>query len=183
MDQRIDNTYAALQSSMRGMLAKSTWDKITIQDLCTNAGVSRTTFYTHFKDKEDLLDSLLLMFEGAMLTDNNSRSLSKTGTFRFLPILLNHVHGNRQLFAKTNSSIGGYPVATRFVKMIGKLVEAEINEAPGLRNTNSVTQHFIAGGIYNALVKWSASSDDTTHLSILNDIDGQIKQLLCSERV
>lgn len=178
MDQRIDKTYTALQSGMRGMLATATWDEITILDLCKKAGVSRTTFYTHFKNKEDLLDSLLLVFEKAMLADNNERSLSKTGTFRFLPILLNHVNGNRQLFAKTNSTINGYPVAIRFVNLIGKLVATEIAEAPGFNNTNSTTQHFITGGIYNTLVKWCASSEDATHLRVLNEIDLQVKRIL-----
>ena len=178
MDQRIDKTYTALQNSMREMLATTTWDDISILELCKNAEVSRTTFYTHFKNKEDLLDSLLLMFERAMLSDNNARSLSTTGTFKFLPILLNHVNGNRQLFAQTNTTMAGYPVAIRFLKMISNLVAIEIEETPALKNTSNTTQHFIAGGIYNTLVKWSASSQDATHLTILNDIDLRVKQFL-----
>jgi len=102
---------------MRDLLGKTTWGDITIQALCKSAGVSRTTFYNHFKHKEDLLDSLLLMFERAMLTDNNGRSLSTTQTFRFLPLLLNHVNGNRQLLSKSNTLMEGYPVAIRFAQL------------------------------------------------------------------
>lgn len=178
MDQRIDNTYTALQTSMREMLATSSWGEITILALCKKAQVSRTTFYAHFTNKEDLLDSLLLMFEKAMLSDNNARSLTKTRTFRFLPILTNHVHGNRQLFSRSNTSIEGYPVAMRFAKMISRLVETEIEEAGELLDLNGATRHFIAGGIYNALVHWSTCSEDATHLRILKDLDSQTKQML-----
>jgi len=163
---------------MRELLGNTTWDGITIQALCESAGVSRTTFYSHFKHKEDLLDSLLLMFEQAMLTDNNARSLSTTKTFRFLPILLNHVNGNRKLFSKTNTEAEGYPVAKRFSQLIDRLVAAEVIEAQGHIDLNSAAQHFVAGGIYNALVQWSANTKDDTHLNLLNDMDSHIKKLL-----
>jgi len=178
MDKRIESTYNLLQNSLRELLGKTTWDDITIQALCDGAGVSRATFYNHFKHKEDLLDSLLLMFEQAMIADNNGRSLSTTQTFRFLPILLNHVNANRQLFAKTNMEVEGYPVATRFSQMINRLVTAEVNDTENHSAQNSNTKHFIAGGIYNALVHWSANTGDDTHLNILNDMDSYIKKLL-----
>jgi len=178
MDQRIENTYTLLQNSMIALLGKSTWDDISIQALCDTAGVSRTTFYNHFKHKEDLLDSLLDMFEQAMLTDNNARSLSTTQTFRFLPILMNHVNGNRKLFSQTNTQMEGYPVASRFAGLIAKLVATEINEAGLHASLNKAAQDFIAGGIYSALVHWSASTEDGTHLNFLNEIDLQIKKLL-----
>jgi len=163
---------------MRELLGKTTWDKITTLALCESAGGSRTTFYNHFKHKEDLLDSLLLMFEKAMLEDNNARSLTTTKTFKFLPILLNHVNGNRLLFSKSNTQLQGYPVAMRFVKLINKLVATEVYEAGEHVSLSDTAQHFIAGGIYNALVQWSGNTNDDTHLKILSEIDLQIKKLL-----
>lgn len=171
MDQRIENTHNVLQSSMRELLGQTTWDKITVQSLCQCAGVSRTTFYSHFKDKDDLLDSLLEAFEKAMLSDKNGRSLDQTGTFRFLPILANHVNGNRKLFAKSNSTANGYPVARRFKSLIERLVAAEFNEVSGTNKVNLTAQNFIAGGIYNALVQWSRVSNDATHLTLLAELD------------
>ena len=178
MDKRIENTYTLLQNSMRDLLGSTTWDDITIQALCESAGVSRTTFYSHFKHKEDLLDSLLKMFEQAMLSDNNARSLATTKTFRFLPILLNHVNGNRKLFSKTNTETQGYPVAKRFSQLIDRLVATEVIEAHDHIALSSTAQHFVAGGIYNALVQWSANTNDDTHLTLLNDMDLLTKKLL-----
>lgn len=174
MDQRIENTYTALQGSMRELLGQSAWDEITVRMLCDRAGVSRTTFYSHFNNKEDLLDSLLDMFEAAMLAANNGRSLEQTQSFTFLPLLVGHVSGNRALFAATNQEVDGYPVAVRFRRLIEKLVATELAEFRANSSSN-YSQSFIAGGIYWCLVTWCGSSKDATHLKLLEEIDGYVR--------
>lgn len=171
MDQRIENTYTNLQKSMRELLSDSSWDKINVQMLCDKADVSRSTFYAHFKNKDDLLDSLLSQFEQAMGVENNERSVQVDGKFRFLPMLLNHVRQNRVLFASNNTTDGGYPVAVRFRHLITRLVESELEEAIDSDRLNAATTQYISGGIYSALVHWSGRQENTLHLKLLNDMD------------
>ena len=178
MDRRIEKTYTDLQASMRSLLGKTTWDKITIQALCSSAGISRSTFYAHFSDKEDLLDSLLQQFEVAMKNDRNGRSLRATGTLRFLPILVTHVSQNRHLFAKTNTQEEGYPVAARFRALIYRLTNDEFASLKKEKKLDATTVQFIAGGVYQSLVYWSKDSKDDTHLSLLRSIDTQVSALL-----
>jgi len=168
VDQRVEKTYTALQLSMRELLGTMTWDQISVQALCERAAVSRSTFYAHFKDKNDLLDSLLAMFEQGMRSDNSPRSLQATGTFKFLPILLAHISSNRQLFAKNNTSAEGYPIAMRFRDLIGRLVAYELQQSAVKDDTLA---QYVAGGIYWSVVQWSASTDDSTHLNFLQKID------------
>jgi len=163
---------------MRELLSQTTWEKITIQALCEHAGVSRTTFYSHFNNKDDLLDSLLSQFEEAMLSENNFRSLSESRSFKFLPILTSHVSGNRELFARTNKSIEGYPVAYRFRAMVQRLVAAEFENYETLNGDKNTLVSFIAGAIYNSIVEWCDTSDDATHLKLLQEIDANVRKLL-----
>lgn len=178
MDQRIQNTRAALQTSMRELLGRMTWDKITIKSLCENAGLSRTTFYAYFTDKDDLLDSLLAEFEAAMKSVNNGRSLATTGTFRYLPLLINHVNGNRQLFFNSNTTAEDYPVATKFKELIERLTTAETEDYNDKSSVEKTQADFIAGGIYSALVIWSGTTSDATHLKFLAEIDLYTTMLL-----
>jgi len=178
MDRRIENTYADLQLGMRQLLGNTSWDKITIQDLCKKANVSRSTFYSHFKSKEDLLDSLLAEFELAMLSDNNGRSLETTGTLRFLPILLMHVMQNRFLFARTNTLAEGHPVASRFRRLIYKVTLKEFGSYFGKSANKEVQIQFVAGGIYQSLVSWCETSEDSTHLKLLDSIDSIVRKCI-----
>ena len=49
-------TKLALEESLKRQLLKKPLDKITINDLTTDCGISRMTFYYHFKDIYDLVE-------------------------------------------------------------------------------------------------------------------------------
>jgi AcrR family transcriptional regulator len=54
-DIRVLKTRNALSDALRCLLETRRFGKITINDICETARVSRATFYTHFVDKYDLL--------------------------------------------------------------------------------------------------------------------------------
>lgn len=55
MDMRIKKTQRALITALQVLLEKQSFDKITVNDLCAEAMISRSAFYSHFEDKFDLL--------------------------------------------------------------------------------------------------------------------------------
>jgi len=55
VDRRIQRTHQLLRDALMALIEERGYDPITIQDITDKANVSRTTFYLHFKDKDDLL--------------------------------------------------------------------------------------------------------------------------------
>jgi AcrR family transcriptional regulator len=53
-DRRIQRTRDALGAALITLMREKPFDAISVQDLLDLAGVSRSTFYTHFRDKDDL---------------------------------------------------------------------------------------------------------------------------------
>lgn len=51
-----NGTKQALEESLKKILLKKPLDKITINDLTTDCGISRMAFYYHFKDIYDLVE-------------------------------------------------------------------------------------------------------------------------------
>ena len=49
-------TKRALEASLKNLLLKMPLDKITISDIAEDCGISRMTFYYHFKDIYDLVE-------------------------------------------------------------------------------------------------------------------------------
>ncbi|MDO4590178.1 MAG: TetR/AcrR family transcriptional regulator [Slackia sp.] len=64
-DPRIARSRAALREALIELMEERGLDGFTVGDLCAQAGLNRGTFYNHFKDKDDLLQT----FEDEVLAD------------------------------------------------------------------------------------------------------------------
>ena len=56
-DRRSKRTRQLLGSALVELMLEKRYDAITIQDILDRANIGRSTFYAHYKDKEDLLIS------------------------------------------------------------------------------------------------------------------------------
>ena len=55
-----NTTKRALEDSLKKLLLSKPLDKITINDLTTDCGISRMTFYYHFQDIPSLLEEIIV---------------------------------------------------------------------------------------------------------------------------
>ena len=49
-------TKKALAQSLKELMGKQSFAKISVADICEGCGMSRKSFYYHFKDKYDLVN-------------------------------------------------------------------------------------------------------------------------------
>lgn len=59
LDPRAERTRLRLQQAMGEMLTTQSFVSVTVQEITRRAEVNRATFYAHFQDKDDLLESTL----------------------------------------------------------------------------------------------------------------------------
>jgi len=57
MDARVRRTRDALGDALVALMQEKAFDAITVQDVLNRAGVGRSTFYLHFRNKDDLFMS------------------------------------------------------------------------------------------------------------------------------
>lgn len=56
-DRRIEKTEKTLREALASLIAEKPYDSISVKEILERANVGRSTFYTHFRDKDDLLVS------------------------------------------------------------------------------------------------------------------------------
>ena len=73
-DARVKRTRDVLGDALIALMQEKPFDTITVQDVLDRAHVSRSTFYTHYSDKDDLL-----MSDAEEFFEHLSLALSKRG--------------------------------------------------------------------------------------------------------
>ena len=56
-DRRIQKTHDLLRGALRSLIGEKPYDSIVVKEILDRANVGRSTFYSHFRDKDDLLVS------------------------------------------------------------------------------------------------------------------------------
>ena len=55
INRRVDRTRKALREALFELIREKSYDQITVEEITERANLGRTTFYLHYRDKEDLL--------------------------------------------------------------------------------------------------------------------------------
>ncbi len=66
-DRRINRTRKLMQEALMALIVEKGYESVTVQDILDRADVGRSTFYAHYRDKDELLlsgfDHLRTLFE------------------------------------------------------------------------------------------------------------------------
>jgi AcrR family transcriptional regulator len=98
MDRRVRRTRDLLHRALLDLIAEKGYPHITVQDILDRADVGRSTFYTHYRDKEDLLRSGIADFNAAAAADIERGGGTLTGLLQPLLVVFRHVEGHRPMW-------------------------------------------------------------------------------------
>src|SRR5258705_6420819 len=83
-DRRTQRTRHSLTHAMVDLVTEKRFDEITVQNLIDRADIGRSTFYTHFRDKEDLFQQ---NWDGFLDFCVEQIDWNKVGNGSFFPVL------------------------------------------------------------------------------------------------
>src|SRR5579864_7522875 len=97
-DRRVVRTRDTLGDALVALMREKNFEKITVQEVLDRSGVGRSTFYVHYRDKDDLFLSDVEDF-----FENCSTALTRQGASpkRLLPVkeFFTHVREAREFYA------------------------------------------------------------------------------------
>lgn len=141
-DRRVARTRKSLTEALIGLLLETGWERIGVGDLCERADVSRSTFYLHYANKEELLESGFAALRDTLQTGAGAVRQADGG-LGFVAGLAAHLYENRRAFLAILSSNGGNIVRERFRILLVKLV---LDELGPKGNRDVAAAQFLAGG-------------------------------------
>ena len=181
-DPRVERTRDRLGTAMWALFQEKPFDAITVQELLDRAGVARSTFYTYFRDKNDLFVTDVDEFLERMATGLVGRADAGD---RVAPVreLFSHIGEMRKLYAAFVASgrIHEFFDLTRAHFTRG--IEARLAELPRAARLTSQQRPALAhafGGALVSLLSWwidggcvmtPAAMDDLFHAMVWSAVD------------
>jgi len=122
MDRRVSRTRRQLRNSLMSLILERGYNAVTIEDITERADLGRTTFYLHFRDKEDLLMESL-----EQIAQDLKTQVEQTGHLNIedgrtwinpVAVVFQHVDENRDLYRIILKGEGSSKAASRIRDII-----------------------------------------------------------------
>lgn len=133
-------TKKAIEASLKNLLLKKPFDKITINDIAEDCGISRMTFYYHFKDIYDLVEWACEEDAKKILEGKDDY---KTWTQGFLN-LFEEVLKNKPFVLNVYRSVGREQVENYLYKIVYDLLLNVVEEKAQGMTVRDEDKEFIA---------------------------------------
>ncbi len=147
-DRRVRRTRRTLQESLTSLILEKSYERITVQDVLDRADVGRSTFYTHFRDKDTLL---MACFDG--VREELLREFSEAGDADAEPLFL-HAHRHRRVYkALCGKKNGGGMVHVQLKRMIADAVRRQ-HETSGSDLPADAVAEYRASATLGLLMWW-----------------------------
>jgi AcrR family transcriptional regulator len=181
-DRRIQRTRTMLSEALIDLIIEKGYAAVTIQDIIDRANVGRSTFYTHFQDKEQLLVGNLtglLKFIKDQIESNSENALPDEFRFDFSLAMLQHIHGHKRLYKAVANKQSGIIVMHHLQRLLSGLVLDEVDKLSPSTDSSipqEINVEFIVNTFFT-LVSWWI---DQSKLGPADEIDRLFHRLTLS---
>jgi AcrR family transcriptional regulator len=157
IDRRVRHTRDALGDALLTLMQEKPFETITVQQVLDCAGIGRSTFYAHYRDKDDLFLSDLEDFLEPMSTLLLRR---REVSDRVAPVreLFAHVAEMRQLRAALIAADKLRDFLEMGQEYFARAIEQRLGELPASRKIAAVQRtamaHAFAGSLLSLLSWW-----------------------------
>ena len=146
MDRRVRKTQAAVYSAFVALIIERGYDAISVQDIIDEADVGRTTFYAHFRSKNELLGYGFGRLREELMAIGRQQVTEPWG---FVGPLLEHARAHFGLYRALLVGNGGHLAEASFHAIVEELVAKELDG-------DRVGTALLAGAIVGAVRAWIA---------------------------
>lgn len=160
-DRRFQRTELLLREALIALILEKSYDAITVQNILDRANMGRSTFYAHYRDKEDLLLSGFQALFETFQKEYAQRSVPnrepvETGKDLSL-FFFRHAGSHRDLFKAMIGEQGGKIIQEHTQKFLTRFLREHISaqlSGPNKELQADLLAHFIAGSYLSMLTWW-----------------------------
>jgi AcrR family transcriptional regulator len=156
MDRRAARTQKALHGALMSLIVRKGYEAITVQDIIDEADVGRSTFYSHYTGKEDLLRSgfqtLRAELAEAQRTAGAKSEAAQDEPLGFSLAMFEHACEYRHIYKALLGGRGSVIAVNEIRRVLSEIVKKELS---GVREDKAIPQdvriQFVVGAFITVL--------------------------------
>lgn len=154
VDRRVRRTRHALQHAFLRLIQERGYEATSIQDICAAANVARSTFYLHYRSKEELKRAGLEHLKGLLLTQpEGANSAGEAHPLAFTLAMFEHAKDHLGLYRALVGNAGGSVALQTIRGILTELVQKDIH-LPKVVTANPYAVALIVGAFMEILTNW-----------------------------
>jgi AcrR family transcriptional regulator len=159
MDRRAARTQKALHGALMSLILRKGYEAITVQDIIDEANVGRSTFYSHYTGKEDLLRSGFQMLRAELAEAQRTAGAKVDGRqdkpLGFSLAMFEHACEYKHIYRALVGGRGGVIAVKEIRRTLSEIVKKELS---GGQEDEAVPQEvrtqFVVGAFLTMLTWW-----------------------------
>lgn len=161
-DRRIGRTRRLMQEALMTLIVEKGYESVTVQDILDRADVGRSTFYAHYRDKDELLlsgfDNLRTLFEQQQQSLLAVKHGGNGAEFNMILELFRHTGQHHKLY----KAIAGKQSGEMILKYLHRYLYDMliVPHAALMKNKKNppvpveITTHWIVSSLLSLMVWW-----------------------------
>ena len=171
-DLRVIKTKNLIYNTLIELMKDKTFEEIKVSDICNKALINRSTFYSHYEDKYDVLVDFINSLKDEFVTElnkNSSNLNTKEYYIELIKIFLNHIEERKEMYTSIminnrNSIMMDILLSVVNNDLLKKMSKDEFKSSI----PDDIIVKFYLGGVINLGVEWLKDNTKYSKEEIIN---------------
>ena len=152
-----------------------TFEEIKVSDICKKALINRSTFYSHYNDKYELLVDFINVLKEEFvneLNSNNENLNTREFFINLIGLFLNHIESKKDVYSSIMiNNRNGIMIDILLSVVTDDMLKKINSDYIGNKIPSDIITKFYLGGVLNIGIEWLSNSNKYTKKEILSYLE------------
>lgn len=175
-DLRVIKTKNILYSTLLELMKEKQFEEIKVSDICSHALINRSTFYSHYNDKYELLEEYINTLKDSLieeLSKNKNINNTKQYYIELIKLFFNHIEEKRNIYISAMINNRNSITMDIIYDVLNHEVTKRLNDIEFKNKTIPVEiiSKFYLGAVFNVGIEWLKNENKYSKEDLVNYLD------------
>lgn len=175
-DLRVIKTKSILYSTLLELMKEKQFEEIKVSDICSHALINRSTFYSHYNDKYELLEEYINTLKDSLieeLSKNKNINNTKQYYIELIKLFFNHIDEKRNIYISAMINNRNSITMDIIYDVLNHEVTKRLNDIEFKNKTIPVEiiSKFYLGAVFNVGIEWLKNENKYSKEDLVNYLD------------